>query len=320
MRLSKCLFIAAASVAMTGVAFADDPVVPTGDATGTDGTAPPADGAKPDAGAPAAAGGMFTADTWPKAYVERDQVIYKGGLELSPKFLLNYTSTTDTAGNSTSSTVTSIGVAGRYGITEKIEALFSFDPIILTGVDGIEAGDRVKGKLTAGAGIGVLKGKLDLEVKAALQYDLALESAALLAGVDVRYHLGPKMWIGTPVNRPGLVAFVKPITIDIPMVGSVDFSPIFFNVPVAFAYQATPELAIQANTALFRLNLNEDAKGGPDGDALFFVGSDEFGIPFDIDVIYAVSNKMDVQGNLNFGDLKNAGDAIAVTAGVNIRL
>ena len=312
-RLSKSLFIAAASVAMTGVAFADDAPPPGDPPTGDPATAPPPDGAKVEVGV--AMGGVFTAETWPKEYVVRPQNIYGGGIEISPRFDLNYSSVDDGMGGTTSSTVTSIGVGGRYGISDKLELLAQFNRIVLTGVDGIEAGDRVKGSLTVGAGIGVAKGKLDAEVKAALNYDLLFETAAIFAGVDVRFHLGPKMWIGTPTNRPGLVAFVKGLDLGVATV-----SPIFFNLPVAFAFQATPELAIQANTALFRLNLNEDAKGGPDGDALFLFGSDQFGIPLDLDVIYAVSNKMDVQANLNFGDLNNAGDAIAISAGVNIRL
>lgn len=328
-RLSKCLFIAAASVAMTGVAFAQDP--PPDDAggggdaqpaggeaggeagatVGTDGTAM----TPPDAGASM----MYTADTWPKAYVKRPQVIYKGGIEVSPRLDIDYESFDDGMGNSDSSTVTSLGVGGRYGVADNIEILASFDRIVLTGVEGIETGDRVKGSFTAGAGIGVARGQLDAEVKAALNYDLLLETAAILAGVDVRFNINDKMWVGTPVNRPGLVAFVKGLEFDFGGM-STTISPIFFNLPVAFAFQATPELAIQANTGLFTLNLNEDAKGGPDGDTIVVLGSDGFGIPFDVDFIYALSNKMDVQANLNLGDLKNAGDNIGISAGVNIRM
>jgi hypothetical protein len=246
-------------------------------------------------------------------------VIYQGGIEVSPRFELAYESFDDGMGGSSSSTVTSLGVGGRYGVANNVEILASFNRIILTGVEGIEAGDRVKGSFTAGAGISVARGKLDAEVKAALNYDLLLETAAVLAGVDVRFNINDKMWLGTPVNRPGLVAFVKGIEFDFGGM-STTISPIFFNLPVAFAFQATPELAFQANTGLLTLNLNEDAKGGPDGDALVLFGSDGFGIPFDVDVIYALSNTMDVQANVNFGDLKNAGDVIGLTAGVNIRM
>ncbi len=323
-RVSTFLSIAAATAAMTGVAFAEDPK--PDDAGGAAGAGAAAggtatvgtDGAKVDASATV---GMFTAATWPKAYVDRPQVAGKGMIEVTPIFDFARKTTT-VMGTSSSTNATQINLGGRYGINDKIEALASFNRIILSP-SPTSGGDRVKGQLTAGVGIGLAKGKLDAEVKVAVGYDLLAKNAPLLAGVDVRYHLGPKMWVGTPVNRPGLVLFLKGTDITLPTVPptTVTISPIFFNIPVAFAYQATPDLAIQANTALMRLNLNDDAKGGPMGSTATFFGTDDFGgIPLDIDAIYAISNKMDVIGNLNFGDLKHIGDNLGITAGVNIRM
>lgn len=60
-------------------------------------------------------------------------------------------------------------------------------------------------------------GTLILEPKVAFQYDLLLETAAVVAGVDVLYKLHDKIWIGTPVNRPGLVAFVKGLELPAPI-------------------------------------------------------------------------------------------------------
>lgn len=313
-RFSKGLFIAAASVAMTGVAFAEDEAgAPPAEGSEVQ---PPPDGTPPPT-ATAPTGGEFTAETWPKDYVNRPQNIYKGGIEISPRFGLDYTKTVDTAGNETSSTVTSLSVSGRYGVTDKIEALASYDGITLTGVEGISTGDRLKGQLLVGGGLILAKGKLDLEAKVALGYDFAGETAPLLAGVDVRYHISPKMWVGTPVNRPGLVAFLKGF--DDGMGGTL--SPLFFQLPAAFAFQATPELAIQANTNIFTIAFNDAGKLFTGGESVGFIFTDEGGgIPLDLDVIYALSNKMDVQANLDLGDLKNIGDAFALTAGVNIRL
>lgn len=334
-RLSKCLFIAAASIATTGVAFADDQPKPD-DAGGGGGDA----GAGGDAGGGAAAGagatvgtdgaaatatGSFTADTWPKDYVNRPQNIYKGGIELSPRLDVIYTAGQDDGmgGTTDSSTVSALNVGGRYGITDKIEALASYNRIILTGVEGIEAGDRVKGVFTAGAGIVVLKGKFDVEVKAALQIDLGFAGVIkqpmfLLAGADVRYHLSEKMWIGTPINRPGVIFGLT--NAEVLGMEAPDSKPFLINIPLAFAFQATPEFAIQANTDILQLRLNDAAKGGGDS-AVTFIGTDEGGgIPLDIDFIFALSNKMDVQAKLNLGDLKNAGDAFQLLAGVNLRL
>jgi len=229
-------------------------------------------------------------------------------------------------GNSTSSNITDLGVAARYGITPKIEALAAFNRIILSGVDGIETGDRLKGQLAVGAGIVVAKGKLDVEVKAGVVDELGglgIELLALQAGADVRFHINDKMWVGTPQNRPGLVAGLTNAKfggMEIP-----DSKPLEIQIPFAFAFQATPELALQANTRLLEFDLNDASKGvnamGEAGSAVKVFGQDEFGgIPLDVDVIYALSNKMDVIVNLDLVDLKNAGDFLAITGGVNIRM
>lgn len=311
-RVSKFLSIAAATAAMTGVAFADDPTPdPKPDDAGA--AAVPATGdAKPAAAAEV--GGAYTAATWPKAYVDRPQSAAKGMIEITPQFVFARSTTTDTAGNSSSSNATSINLGGRYGVTDKIEVLAAFNRIILSPSPG-SGGDRVKGSLIGGLGIGLAKGKFDAEVKAAINYDLLFKTAVLFAGVDVRYHLGPKMWIGTPVNEPGLVLTVKGI--DVPVVGSI--KPMFFTLPLAFAFQATPELALQVDTEILTIGLNDAGK--PGGKSVAFFSQDEFGgIPLRLDGIYAISNKMDGIVTLDLGDLKNAGDALGITAGVNIRM
>ncbi len=325
-RLSKCLFLAAASVAMTGVAFADDPPPPAGGGADAGASAGAGVSVGPDGAAAnanvdvAVSAGVFTAATWPTEYVLRPQNLYKGGIEISPRLDVFYRAE---QGMVPSSTVTALNVGGRYGVTDNLEILAAFDRIILTGIDNIESGDRVKGVLTAGAGIGVAKGQLDVEIKAAIQYDLGglgfTPPIFLLAGADVRFHLTPKMWIGTPINRPGIVFGItnaKLGDMEIP-----DSKPFLINIPLAFAFQATPALAFQVNTDLLRFNLNDAAKGGPTGKSVTFLSQDEHGgIPLDFDVIFALSNKMDVQVKLDLGDVKDAGDVIDVVGGVNIRL
>ncbi|MBA2540831.1 MAG: hypothetical protein H0V17_14425 [Deltaproteobacteria bacterium] len=309
---------------MTGVAFAQDPPAdpPAGGGVDVDASAGAnatvgTDGVAVDANAAVSVTGVFTLANWPLSYVTRPQVIYKGGIELSPRFQLDYASGPDGMGGDTSSTITSIGIGGRYGVTDKVEILASFAPIILTGVEGIEAGDRVKGTVAAGVGLGLAQGKLDAEAKAALAYDLGGETAAILAGVDVRFNLGPKMWLGTPINRPGLVAFVKGF--DNGMGGTI--SPIFFQLPAAFAFQATPALAFQANTNIFTVAFNDGGKLFTGGESVSFLFTDEGGgLPLDFDVIFALSNTMDVQANLDLGDVLNAGDAFSLSAGINLRL
>jgi hypothetical protein len=332
-RISKVLFTAVTMTAMTGVAFADDPPPdPNAGGGGGDGTGAGAgatvgatvgpDGAKVDA----SAGAMITLANYPKAYVDRPQVIPKGVPEISPTFQFLRSTADDGMGNSSSTNITALGVGGRYGVTDKVEVLAAFNRIILSGVDGIETGDRLKGQLNVGAGISVAKGKLDVEVKAGVFDELGglgIKTLVFVAGADVRFHINEKMWIGTPINRPGLVAGItnaKFGDMEIP-----DSKPLEIQIPFAFAFQATPDLAIQANTRLFDIALNDASKGvdamGEAGSAVKFFSQDEFGgIPLDIDVVYGLSNKMDVRVNLDLVDLKNAGDFLAITGGVNLRL
>ena len=333
MHLSKCLFIAAASMAMTGVAFADEPPADPNAGGGAGASATVGgeasvgpDGAKMDANA-AVAGGVYTAATWPLDFANRPQNAAKGMFEVTPT--AGFYRQTNTTGDST--TDTSINVAARYGISDKLELLFGFGGtqfqggvfehgIILTGLeDGEEGSNRFKGTLKFGAGLNLVQGKFDAEVKAGLFYDPIFKNSALVAGVDVRYHVSDKLWIGTPQNRPGLVFGLTNFEfggMEIP-----DTKPIRISIPAAVAFQATPALAIQANTRLFDINLNDAAKGGPNGDAVTFFSTDEFGgIPLDFDVVFALEHNLDVIGNLNLVDLKNAGDFLVISAGINYRM
>jgi len=325
-RMSKFFLVAAASAAMTNVALADEPK--PDDTTATpppDGTTPPPTGAKVEANV---AAGVFTAATWPKEYVLRPQSAAKGMVEVTPTFGIYRVTSDDGMGNSASKTSTAINVAARYGISDKLELLAAFGGntinsgfpehgIIVTGLaDGEPGGDRFKGDIKIGAGIAVAKGKLDVEIKAAFFDDLLLKNAAILAGADVRFHINEKMWIGTPVNRQGLLVGLKG-----PEIGGmeIDVKPIRLSIPAAFAFQATPELALQVNTRLLDINLNDDAKVADK--AVTFFSQDEFGgIPLDVDVTFALNNKMDVIGNINLVDLKNAGDFLVISGGLNIRM
>jgi len=332
-RVSKVLFIAAASLAMTGTALAQEPPADP-PAEGEGETTPPAegeagaeggaavgaevgtDGAKVDG---AAEGGVYTKANWPLAAIDRPLNAAKGMLEVKPEIDMGYTAG---EGEVDSETSFSLGVGARYGISDKIEALFSFDRIILSPSPE-EGGDRIKGVLAVGAGLqltrGAAGGKLDTEVKAALLYDLLFETAVVAAGVDVRYKITDKLFVGTPINRPGLILTVKGFEFPDGTGGTTTISPIFLNIPAAVGFQATPKLQLQANLDLISLALNEDAKGGPDGSTATFIFGDF--INLDIDAIFAISNAMDVFVNLDLGELKeSAGDSFGVGLGVNIRI
>lgn len=306
-RVSKLLSIAATSLALTGTALADDP--PAG-GDGGGGDAGSGSGAGGGATAPAptdgggVAAGMFTKENWPTASIDRPLSAAKGMIEIAPIF--NYAHAKDAMGNSSDGTGAS--VVGRYGISDKLEALFGY-----SGIRFSPGGFEAKGDLQVGAGImavaGGAGGKLDIEPKAAFDYNLVLETAAIAVGADIRYKVTPKIFLGTPINKPGLVITVKGIDI----LGTT-IAPIFFELPFAVGFQATPQLAIQVNTLLAHFKINDS------GGANTFVGADF--IPLNADILYGLSNKMDIRINLNLGDLKTIGDtnAIGVNAGVNVRL
>ncbi|HEY5937386.1 MAG TPA: hypothetical protein VIU61_22225 [Kofleriaceae bacterium] len=333
--MSKGLFIAAASLAMTGTAFAQDPADPPAGGEGGGGEAGGEVGGEAGAGAevapetaqvePAAAvaGGVYTKETWPLAAIDRPLTAAKGMIEISPDFDFAYVSSDDGMGGSSSDTVLGISALARYGISDKLELIGAYTGgALLGGLGGLGSGitlspeTEAKGALTVGVGFsaisGAAGGKLDIAPKAAFQYDLLSESGVILAGADIRFKLSDKMWVGTPMNRPGLVATVVPLKIATP-VGELELSPISFIIPAAFGFQATPKLMLQLNTTLTSIAINEDA-----GDTSFIFG--DF-IVLDVDGVFAISNKMDVRVNLNLGELKDsAGDLIGISAGVNLRL
>jgi hypothetical protein len=322
-RFSKSLFVAAASLAMTGVAFAQDPAgdPPADPNAGGDagasagaGASVGPDGATVDANASANAGAgvMLTTETWPTQYILRTLNAAKGMLEVGGFLNIGLVKDSDTT--------IGVDLQGRYGINEKLEALFAYQgSSFFPGGSGITLSpdSEFKGTLALGVGYSALQGsaggKLDLEPKGAVLYDLLGESAVLAVGADVRYKISDKLWIGTPQNRPGLVVTLKGQEIAIPMVGTIEISPIFFDLPLGIGFQVNDNLHLQANTQLFRLALNDDA-----GDSAFIAA--DF-LTLDIEALYAVSNKLDIRAKLNLGELKDsAGDFTGISIGAAIRL
>lgn len=266
-----------------------------------------------------------SAANWPKAYVERPLNAPKGMFELTPTFAFYRIKTDDGMGGVGHETTTSINARARYGINERLEAIVALGGTsvanglpehgLLLTADDSDA--RFKATLHVGVGRILLTGKLDAEVKGGLVYDPRFGNSALTAGVDVRLHVTEKLWVGTPVDRTGLFLGLTHAEVNELEVGGS--KPIRFSIPIAIAYQATSELALQINTRVVDFNLNADAKG-PSDKAVTLFGSDELGAPLDIDVVYALSHhRIDVVGNLNLVDLKNAGDSIVIAGGINVR-
>ncbi|MEO8700062.1 MAG: hypothetical protein ABI867_08465 [Kofleriaceae bacterium] len=260
---------------------------------------------------------------YPLEDIKRPQVIPKRMLELTPRLAIEYVSDTGPTGVEASQTVTSLGIAGRYGIADKLELLGAFDRLVLsptpkdaTGEDA--NGDRLKGVLTGGAGYAITSGKLDLEAKGVLAYDARDEILVFAAGVDVRYKLSSALWLGTPVNEPGLV-----VTLRGADAGLTEIRPTFFTIPIGLGYQPLPLLMLQVQTKLARLNLNEDAQliaaaeaGSADKKSVSIGGADL--VSLGVDGIYAVNRTLDLRVAIDF-ESTDLRDRFAFVAGINLR-
>jgi hypothetical protein len=295
-RVSKMLFVTATSLVISGgVALADKHAASSkGDdnASGGDGAEP----AKLDTSD--SASGEYTKENWPKAAIDRPLTAAKGMIELTPMLTFGHASVAGADSvNSEGATV-----ALRYGLSDKLELDAAYSGIVFN------PDSNFKGALAVGVGFnaihGAAGGKLDVAPKAAFVYDLAGETAQILAGADVHYKLSDKLFIGTPTNVPGLAVTVKGADVM-----GTSVNPITFAIPFAVGFQAMPELQLQASTIVANINIKDSATS--------YISDVT---PVTIDAIYALSNKMDVRVDLSFPDLQHAGDALAIAAGLNLRM
>lgn len=301
MSFSKCLFIAAASVAMTGVAFADDP--PADPPAGGDaGTPPPPDGSV--AAPPAAATGGLPALTNAKGKI----------LVTGSTATINLS--TDAVGKPIS-----LAPAVYYGISDKLTVGLTHDggntmwnprPAFRT----ITIVEPITGTaVTAAAGAGIcLTGeengcnKLYDNVGADALFSLAAGkfSAAAHGGIDVfsidegtlalragllgRYELAPKM------------ALTFDPRIVIPLTDR-DFLGESIDVPVHFWYMANDKLGVYGSTGI---------AGAFDG------FGDTFTVPLGAGAMYKLNEQMGVGGNFFFLNLLgNEGGTDARALGLN---
>lgn len=288
-RVSKILFVTVTTSVLTGgVALADKRAASTSaDDDSGDGTASKSE-------ASASADSEPSKENWPRAAIERPLTAAKGMIEVTPMATFGHVSAGDASVNSEGASL-----ALRYGISGKLELDAGYTGIVFNPESNF------KGAVTAGLGLGMIHGdKLDVAPKAAFVYDLEGETAEVHAGADVRYKLSPKMFIGTPAGVPGLSVTVKG-----PDVMGSSATPITLAVPFAFGFQATPALQLQASTIVANFSIKDSATT--------YISDIT---PLTIDAIYALGNAMDVRVDLSMLDLQHAGDALAIAAGINLRL
>lgn len=238
---------------------------------------------------------------WPQAAIERPYVRPKSSIAAYAQFGLAAISVPAIPPATTGGTATldMLGVGGAYGVTDKITAGLQYAFSLGLGDGDFEA----KGPLTVYGEYQIVHSdKLSIAASANFTYDVAGETSEIDAGLGARYTLAPKMalYTGAPFG-PGPVGQHLSI--------SLDDGPIDFDVPVGFAYQASPQLMAFASTQLATIHFNPPMNG----DSVTFIGDS---IPLTLGGLYALNKTLDLHASF-FIDLANAGDFWGFTLGGN---
>ncbi len=173
-----------------------------------------------------------------------------------------------------------LDVGAAYGVSDKIEVNGGY----ALSLEEFEA----KGDLHVEGAFNIMEGNLGVAAQATLGYNLLAEGLDPLgAGARVRFRLNDQMAIVSPGNQ--LVVTLDPVEVL-----GVEFSPIFLQLPVGFAYQVNPQIYAFANTNLAVIEIS-DADSG-------VFGADF--IPLSLGAFFSPSNTMDFGASLDLGDLK----------------
>ena len=330
-RVSKGLLIAAASLAMTGTAFAQDPPAdpPAGGEGGEGGEAGGAGEAGGEAGAGATvgaetpaggetvgaevSGGMYTKETWPKDIVARPLTLAKGMVEIRGDVFVNLSK-------------------------ELVGKPFAIAPDIYYGVS-----DKLSIGLTHGLGLclagsengcGEVYNDVGLDVNLSALRDAKMD-LALKVGLDLRgggagpfdpmllqAHLGaifkyridkiaiyaePTIGIGI-TERDGT---------DDGMGGTAGGNKETIAVPVTLGFQATPELFAFLKTGIGGIVGPNPFSGGG---ALLDGFADNYAIPIGVGALFAVSQKLDVGGEFLFPALAGSDIATSDARAINLKV
>jgi hypothetical protein len=224
----------------------------------------------------------------------------KGLLMAGPDLLISKSITIDlTAGTTSSSTATGLALTAGYGITDELE-IMTLTPTYAIGIDPSSDG---KGPLDVGVGYKLLRGaaggKLEVIARAVGGYDLAAEGARpLRVGVQVQYNATPKIAILSHDIGLGNAG------VSIALAG--DVKPVYLTIPVGVAYQALPNLWIEADTALASsIKISNGANA--------FIN--DITPVFATAIYNTLGGRLDVLGYVGAGDLQNAGDTLAFGLG-----
>ena len=241
---------------------------------------------------------VVPAARWPASVFDRPLTL-PSGLPLVGADFFIYGSTVRLGTTTVSSTGTLLDAAVGYGVTDDLE-LNTLTPTytVYTSPKG-----TAKGPLDLGIGYkllrGAMDGKLEVIARAVIGYQLELGGfRPLRLGVQVQYNVTPKVAIISHDLANGNAG------ISIALDGTPKL--VYLTLPVGVAFQATPELWIEADTLLFQsIKIsNSDTVSIADATPLLLTG-----------IYNTMDGHLDLLGYAGFSDLQHAGDTFSFGVG-----
>jgi hypothetical protein len=228
--------------------------------------------------------GATTALPWTMEQIDRPLTLPKGLIRVQGDLAIAKTTTVtvDAMGNPTTSsgTVEALRLSGGYGVSDVLEVGASYS----LALHPFEA----KGNLGLNALYGIKEEqKLRIAATAALGLNLDGNKFGFGLGAAVQFHLNNKMMVFTPGNQ---------------LVFGFDPTKIILSLPVGFAYQATPNVFVAAQTDLADFGLK------PSGSQFIFADL----TPLSVSGFYSPSNKMDFGVTISSIDVPHIGDFFAI--------
>lgn len=234
-------------------------------------------------------------DAWTREIIDRPLTLRRGMIAAGGELGLVRTQFTDLGGDTTSETTETALVAGRYGITDRIEAGVAYG----LALDPFEA----KGPIVVGAAVGVIdRERLKVAPAAAFTYNLASEIADVRGGAAVLYKITPRLAAFAPATQIRVTTKV-PIGMGAPIP-----KPIDIDLPVGVGLQASERVFATLVTRLARIGIQDSDT------AILFVDQ----TPFAVGMSYSPSNKLDFALTLDVPNAGDIGDVFTISIGARL--
>jgi hypothetical protein len=284
----------------TSLVFGALPAVAVADGDGVPASPPVAADPAVTGGALAAAAPAEATPRYPSAMFDRPLTLPSGLMTAGPDVTVSKSISVDpTTGMTSSSTANALALTAGYGITDALE-INTLTPTYGLGIAPSSSG---KGPIDVGVGYallrGALGGKFEMIGRAVVGYDLGASALRpIRIGVHFQYNLTSR--IGLISHDIGFGNLGLSVAVD----GKV--KPSYLTVPLGIAYQATPTLWIEADTALATsVKLSDSAN----------VSIRDVTPVFCTALFNTLGGRLDLLGYVGAADAQHAGDTFAVGVG-----